>query len=33
MANEFNAQGSVTIKRLRNGDTLYIMLDAKPALF
>lgn len=33
MANEFNAQGSVTIKRLRNGDTLYIMLEAKPALF
>lgn len=33
MANEFNAQGSVTIKRLRNGDTLYIMLEAKPGLF
>ncbi|MGN1245286.1 MAG: hypothetical protein ACI4UN_01505 [Muribaculaceae bacterium] len=29
----FKAQSSVTIRRLRNGDTLYITLEAKPALF
>ena len=33
MANQFNAQGSFTVRRLRNGDTLYIMLEAKPGLF